>query len=60
MPNYFSPSQIALLVASGFAIILGILATLGTGGFSLVTGIPEILILGGLAGFGFGISKAIK
>jgi hypothetical protein len=60
MTNYFSPSQITLMAASGFAIVLGILAVLGTGGFALATGIPEILILGGLSGFGFGASKAIK
>ncbi len=46
--------QIIVWTVAAAAIALGILAILGTGGFSLATGVPEILILGGFAGMGLG------
>ncbi len=49
--------QIIILTVSAAAIAVGILAIVGTGGFSLLTGVPELLILGGFTGLGLGAAK---
>ncbi len=49
--------QIIIWAVSAAAIGIAILAILGTGGFVLGTGVPEVLLLGGFAGLGLGAQK---